>query len=69
MKTIYSRTEADRGSLLQKTRQEFKEGAKIPRRKIAHIDHFFSNAHRRLGELQTSRIEKVSTFVPKSNKS
>ncbi|CAG9335564.1 unnamed protein product [Blepharisma stoltei] len=68
LKLIMKRPLGMRESLLIQTRNEFKRGAKIPRKNIPEVDHFYSTAERKLHELRESNIERVSTFTPRQKK-
>ena len=65
MKIIYRKPEVKRIGLLEKTRWEFKQAAKIPRREISAIDFAFHRAQRQLGTLREGNIESMTSYIPK----
>lgn len=65
LKIIYRMPKDRRGTLLDKTRHEFKMAAKIPRKEIASIDFAFHLFQRQLNQLQQANIQSMTTYVPK----
>lgn len=68
MKIIYKKDPSKRAELLQRTRDEFKAGAKIPRKDIIAVDFAFNQANRQLYQLRQGNILSMTTYVPKSNR-
>ena len=68
LKVIYKTNPEKTQSLLDKVRNDFKTGAKIPRKDILSIDYAFHSAQRLLDQLKNSNIDGYTTYVPKSRK-
>lgn len=68
MKILYKKPPDKIGNLLEKVRNDFKAGAKIPRKEIIEIDYAYHSAQRLLEQLKNSNIEKYTTYTPKSQR-
>ena len=68
MKILYKKPSDNLQELVEKVRNDFKTGAKIPRKDIMAVDYAYHNAQRLLEQLKNSNVEGYSTYTPKSQR-